>query len=240
MRSRSAWSICNAASRSPGFVSAASTPLVSNSSWPEHWIRSWTAISACWLHRLPERSGGNAFFLGELWRHLLHHGVVVADDDRWVVRRDLASVGAPDSVRDVVAGRMARLSRRARRPLELAAVAGQRVESRVLSLAAEMPATMCGAGLDELVDNGFLVSVGGHLLTYQFIHALVRDTVEEVLSPSTQASLHLRIAEALEQIYEADRRSVFAELARHFGAAAASAASSAASVTAGLPRTRPS
>ena len=148
-----------------------------------------------------ERSGGNAFFLGELWRHLLHHGVVSRQRERWVVRRDIATVGAPDSVKDVVAGRMARLSRRARRPLELAAAAGLRVEFQVLSLASGMSADDVSAGLDELVDSGFLVSVGGHQLTYQFIHALVRDTVEEVMSPSVQASLHLRIAEALEQIY---------------------------------------
>lgn len=168
-----------------------------------------------------ERSGGNAFFLGELWRHLLHHRVVTRDNGRWVVRRDIATVGAPDSVKDVVAGRMARLSRRARRPLELAAAAGQRVEFQVLSLAAGMGGDDVSAGLDELVDSGFLVSVGGHSLTYQFIHALVRDTVEEVMSPSLQAGLHLRIAEALEQIYVADPRAVYAELARHFGASAA-------------------
>ena len=41
------------------------------------------------------------------------------------------------------------------------------------------------------------------------------------MSPSVQAALHLRIAEALEQIYETDQRSVYAELARHFGAASA-------------------
>jgi DNA-binding CsgD family transcriptional regulator/tetratricopeptide (TPR) repeat protein len=168
-----------------------------------------------------ERSGGNAFFLGELWRHLIHHGVVVRQNDRWVVHRDIAGVGSPDSVKDVVAGRMARLTRRARRLLELAAAAGQRVEFPVLSLAAEMSSDDVGAGLDELVDSGFLVNVGGHLLTYQFIHALVRDTVEEVMSPSIQAGLHLRIAEALERIYDADQRSVYADLARHFGAASA-------------------
>jgi DNA-binding CsgD family transcriptional regulator/tetratricopeptide (TPR) repeat protein len=168
-----------------------------------------------------ELSGGNAFFLGELWRHLLHHGVLTRQQDRWMVRRDITAIGAPDSVKDVVSGRMARLSRRARRLLELAAAAGQRVEFQVLSLAAEMNADDVTAGLDELVDSGFLVSVGGHSLTYQFIHALVRDTVEEVMSPSAQVGLHLRIAEALARIYEADQRSVYAELARHFGAAVA-------------------
>jgi ATP/maltotriose-dependent transcriptional regulator MalT len=166
-----------------------------------------------------ERSGGNVFFLGELWRHLLHHGVVTHVGDRWVVRRDIATVGAPDSVKDVVAGRMARLTRLARRQLELAAAAGLRIEFQVLSLASELSSDDVSAGLDELVDSGFLVSVSGRLLTYQFIHALVRDTVEEVMSPSLKAGLHLRIAEALEQIYEADQRAVYAELARHFGAA---------------------
>ncbi|HEX2781952.1 MAG TPA: LuxR C-terminal-related transcriptional regulator, partial [Ilumatobacteraceae bacterium] len=166
-----------------------------------------------------DRSGGNAFFLGELWRHIIQQGVVARDNDRWVVRRDVASVGAPDSVRDVVAARMARLSRRARRPLELAAVAGQRVEFRVLSLAADMPVDEVGKGLDELVDTGFLVEVGGRLPSYQFTHALVRDTVEQGMSSPVRAHLHLRIAEALEQVYEADPRSVFAELAYHFSAA---------------------
>ncbi len=168
-----------------------------------------------------DRSGGNAFFLGELWRHLVQQGVVAHQNQRWVVRRDVAGVGAPDSVRDVVAARMARLPRRARRPLELAAVAGQRVEVRVLSLASDMTVDEVSAGLDELVDTGFLVEVGGRLPTYQFTHALVRDTVEQVLSSSVRARLHLRIADALERVYEADSRSVFAELAYHFGAAAA-------------------
>jgi DNA-binding NarL/FixJ family response regulator len=168
-----------------------------------------------------DRSGGNAFFLGELWRQLVQQGVIAREDDRWVVRRDVAGVGAPDSVRDVVAARMARLSRRARRPVELAAVAGQRVELRVLSLAAEMDVDDVTAGLEELVDTGFLVEVGGHLPTYQFTHALVRDTVEQVMSLPGRARLHLRIAEALEQVYEADPRSVYAELAYHFSAATA-------------------
>ena len=204
-----------------GSARVASTRPASSSSSRLRSTKSSTGTCACWPQRRPSAAaatrsssascGGICSITVSSTRH----------EDRWTVRRDLATIGAPDSVKDVVAGRMARLSRRARRPLELAAAAGLRVEFRVLSLAADMSADDVSAGLDELVDSGFLVSVGGHLLTYQFIHALVRDTVEEVMSPSVQASLHLRIAEALEQIYEADPRSVYAELARHFGAAAA-------------------
>lgn len=167
-----------------------------------------------------DRSGGNAFFLGELWRHLLHHGVIVRDKDRWVVRRDLASVGSPDSVRDVVSSRTARLTLSARRLLELAATAGQRVELPVLSLAAELESGDLGAELDELVDAGFLVEVGSRPPAYQFTHALVHDTVEAVLSTTARARLHGRVAHALEAVHRADLRSVYAELAHHFAAAA--------------------
>ena len=220
-RSPNAWSICNAAKASSVCGWAASTPPASSSSSPGPSVKSSTAIFVGSPRLARDRSGGNAFFLGELWRHLVQQGVVTRENQRWIVRRDVASVGAPDSVRDVVAARMARLSRRARRPLELAAVAGQRVELRVLSLASDMMVDEVSAGLDELVDTGFLVEMGGRLPSYQFTHALVRDTVEQVLSASVRARLHLRIAESLEQVYEADPRSVFAELAYHFGAAAA-------------------
>ena len=48
----------------------------------------------------------------------------------------------------------------------------------------------------------------------------MRDTVEAKVPPAARAHLHLRLAEALEAVYESDRRGVLAELANHFAAAA--------------------
>ena len=115
----------------------------------------------------------------------------------------------------------------ARAVLELVAAAGHHAELRTLLLAARQgadtgsTASAIGTALDELVAAGVLVSVDGTVPGYQFGHALVRDTVEAGVAPLARARLHLRIAEALEAVYEADRRPVLAELAQQFAAGAA-------------------
>jgi DNA-binding CsgD family transcriptional regulator/tetratricopeptide (TPR) repeat protein len=169
---------------------------------------------------IAERSAGNAFYVGELWRHLVSTGAVTRAGSHWVVRADIADMGVPRSVKEVVGARLDRLGPPARALIELAAVAGPRVELQVLQLAADLPLEEIGPGLDELVEAGLLADAGEVLLTYQFPHALVRDTVEDAVSPMERAQLHLRVAEALELVHEADRRPVLAELARHFTAGA--------------------
>ncbi len=176
------------------------------------------------LHRIAlaiaRRSAGNAFYVGELWRHLVSTGAVTRDGSRWTVSGSVAALGVPRSVKEVVGARLDRLSPPARSLVELAAVAGPRVELQVLQLAADVPLEEIVPSLDELVEAGLLGDVGEVLLTYQFPHALVRDTVEDTVSPIGRAQLHLRVAEALELVHEADRRPVLAELARHFTAGA--------------------
>ncbi|MFN0026443.1 MAG: hypothetical protein ACKV2O_04540 [Acidimicrobiales bacterium] len=127
-------------------------------------------------------------------------GVVQRVNDRWVAR-PVSGPGVPDSVRKVVAGRVARLSAPARRVLQAAATAGQRVELRVLQAALELPGADLGGGVDELLDAKLLVEVGGVMPTYQFAHAIMRDTVARSVSPSVRADLHLHIAEAFEAVY---------------------------------------
>ena len=166
-----------------------------------------------------ERSRGNAFFVGELWRRALETGVVRADGEHWVVEGTLDDVGVPESVREVVADRLGRLAFPVRRLAELVAVSGQSVDLQVLSHAADLQPAELAASLDELVTAGLLEVIERPQLTYQFTHALVRDTVESKVPPAARAHLHLKVAEALESIYETDRRSVLAELANHYSAA---------------------
>jgi class 3 adenylate cyclase/DNA-binding CsgD family transcriptional regulator/tetratricopeptide (TPR) repeat protein len=168
-----------------------------------------------------DRTGGNAFFVGELWRHLIAVGAVVRAGGRWRVQSDEPDTAVPDGVREVVADRLHRLSAEGRSLALLAAVAGQRIELRVLADATEVERPAVEPALDELVEAGFLAPPADRMLTYQFTHVLVRDTVADTLAPAARARLHLRVAEALERVHEADRRPVLADLARHFSAAAA-------------------
>jgi DNA-binding CsgD family transcriptional regulator/tetratricopeptide (TPR) repeat protein len=166
-----------------------------------------------------ERSRGNAFFVGELWRRALETGVVRRDGERWVVDGTLDDVGVPESVREVVADRLGRLAFPVRRLAELVAVSGHRVDLQVLSHAADLQAAELAKSLDELVSAELLEVVQQPRLTYQFTHALVRDTVESKVPPAARAHLHLQLADALETVFEADRRSVLAQLANHYAAA---------------------
>jgi DNA-binding CsgD family transcriptional regulator len=165
---------------------------------------------------LAERSGGNAFFLSELWRHL--RGEPGRAEDRWVTGAPSSSV--PDSVRDVVSVRLGGLSPRARRVIDLAALCGQRIDLLALEPAAGFAPDEFDAAVGELAAAGLLAGVAGELLVRRFEHSIVRDTVEAGISGRRRAQLHLELAEAIEAVYEADRRPVLAELARHFAAAA--------------------
>ncbi len=167
---------------------------------------------------LAERSGGNAFFLAELWRHVAGTGELIADGGGG----HASSIGrsdVPESVRDVVRARLTRLSGPARRIIDFAALSGQRVDMQVLELAARLHPDELEAGASQLVSAGLLATMAENTLVYRFEHIIVRDTVEAGISGRRRARLHLDLAEAIETTYEADRRPVLAELARHFAAA---------------------
>ncbi len=55
--------------------------------------------------------------------------------------------------------------------------------------------------------------------TYEFVHAIVRDSVAQTVRTGAGARLHHRLALAFESVFEADTRPVLADLARHFTAA---------------------
>ena len=56
---------------------------------------------------------------------------------------------------------------------------------------------------------------------YQFTHALIQETLTEVLSLTRRVRLHARIAETLEELYGDSSEAHAAELARHFAQAEA-------------------
>jgi DNA-binding CsgD family transcriptional regulator len=170
---------------------------------------------------LAERTRGNPFFVGELWRHLVGTGVLVRGEHGWAVEGDLDTSEVPDSVRDVVAGRLGRLPFEVRRLAELVAVAGARLELRVLRAAADLSEADVASGVDTLVAAGLFEAVERPHLSYQFTHALVRDTVVSEVPPAARANLHQRVGDALEAVHEGDPRPVLADLARHYLAAAA-------------------
>lgn len=155
---------------------------------------------------IAERSGGNAFLATELCS----------------TAGDVLAGTVPDSVREVVERQVVRLGVTSQRIARLLAVGAARTPVRVLRTALGGPdrAALLQA-VDELLGAGLIVELGAPEVSLQFRHSLQRDAVRSGLSSLQQADLHADLAVAYEREYGNDRRSVLAELTRHFAGAAA-------------------
>jgi DNA-binding CsgD family transcriptional regulator len=152
------------------------------------------------LHRLWKRSGGNPLFSEEL----LAAGV--------------DGLGAaPDTLRDALMLRVERLSESAQEILRMVAV-GQRLEHQVLAEVSGLDERALRDTLREAVEAHILIADedGWH----RFRHALLREVVDDDLLPGERATLHLRLARALEKrIAERSGAVLTAAIAHHYAAA---------------------
>jgi DNA-binding CsgD family transcriptional regulator/tetratricopeptide (TPR) repeat protein len=125
------------------------------------------------------RSEGNPFFTEELLA---------------VVRA--GSPELPATLRDLLRGRLQALPERARRVLEMVAVAGRQVSHRLLAAVAGLSDAQLDQALRAAVANQLLVARRGED-GYDVRHALLREVVDGDLLPGERARLHATIAAAI-------------------------------------------
>ncbi len=111
----------------------------------------------------------------------------------FLVVESIAAGGTlPASVRDAALARAGRLSLAARAVVDVAAVIGQRFEPWLLrSLVDERP-----DAVEEALARGVLVSDGALL---GFRHELIREALEQSISPPRRSELHARVFRALSE-----------------------------------------
>ncbi len=165
------------------------------------------------IHR---HTGGNPFFIEEVVKALVESGAIF-EEDGTILRRELHDLAMPPAVRDLVAARLARLGRDGRRILEVLAVASRACSIGVLARAAGLAPERAARAAGEAYRRQFLsMAAGGG---YCFRHELVRRALLDHLLPDEQASLHGRLAGAIEAEYAADLAAWQAELAEHYARA---------------------
>jgi DNA-binding CsgD family transcriptional regulator/tetratricopeptide (TPR) repeat protein len=166
-------------------------------------------------------TGGNAFLMCELWRALLETDASAGGEGELRLAGSLlARLQTPDSVREVVSARLARLAPASTELLELAATAGTEFELANVRRGSRLEERELIAAVEEATRSGIVVELPGSQLAYRFGHELVRRAVYDRLSAVRRAELHLRVGEAMEA---SDGRSARApaDLAHHFTAATA-------------------
>jgi DNA-binding SARP family transcriptional activator/class 3 adenylate cyclase len=139
------------------------------------------------VERLAQRSEGNPFFIEEL----LHD---VDMDSDW----EVAASGVPDSITDLLRRRLRGLGDDCLKALSVAAVAGRDFELAVLERVLGHPRDHLIDLIEEAVFAGVLVEPAASAGQLSFAHALFRGSLYEQLSATRKASIHGRIAAAIE------------------------------------------
>jgi serine/threonine protein kinase/tetratricopeptide (TPR) repeat protein len=195
-------------------------------------------------HRFPPEFGafvhtkteGSPLFMADLVRYLHDSGSIAHENSRWVLTRSMADLprDLPESVRSMIARKIAQLDERDRRLLVAASVQGHEFDSATVSDAAEMDPSDVEDRLDVLQRLHVFVTrlreeeFPDRTLTlrYQFVHVLYQNALYESLQPTRRASLSGRVARSLVARYGprdsdiAGRLAVLFETARDFGASA--------------------
>jgi len=168
---------------------------------------------------LRDQTGGNPFFLRELWRDLAGSDAFTGAGAGGLPTRTFGA-HAPVSVRDTLQRRLSRLSPGERAVVETAAVLGDGGEVRVLIRACAADTAAVLAALDAAVRFGLLDSEELGRGRIAFPHTLTRQAVLDLTDPSRRTGLHAQVGETL-QASGSGSPAVIRQLAHHFARAAA-------------------
>jgi DNA-binding CsgD family transcriptional regulator len=168
---------------------------------------------------LRDQTGGNPFFLRELWRDLAGSDAFTGAGAGGLPARAFGA-RAPVSVRDTLQRRLSRLAPGERAVVETAAVLGDGGEVRVLIRACAADAAAVLAALDAAVRFGLLDGEELGRGRIAFPHVLTRQAVLDLTDPSRRAGLHAQVGETL-QASGSQSAAVIRQLAHHFARAAA-------------------
>jgi predicted ATPase len=162
------------------------------------------------------KTEGNPFFVEEVLRSLVEEGAVYPVEKGWGVK-DLSQVHVPRGIKEVLGKKLERLDEECSHVLSAAAVIGREFSFPVLR-------EVTGLGENELIDiidkclHARLV-VDRHILgeeVYAFADTQLRDVLYEDISPVRRRRHHLKVGEAMENIYARKIDDYLEALAYHF------------------------
>jgi transcriptional regulator with AAA-type ATPase domain/tetratricopeptide (TPR) repeat protein len=175
------------------------------------------ALSADLQQLLDDKTDGNPFFVEEVLRSLQERGLIERREHEVGLVRPTGKIDVPDSVQDVLLGRLERLDTASQNLLRIAAVIGREFPRRVLErVIADAPAATEDSirllRSAELIHNARVWPE----VVYAFKHALTHEVAYNAQGEAERRAEHARIGQAVEHVY-ADRLSEhFGVLAHHF------------------------
>ena len=139
---------------------------------------------------LVSETEGNPFFIGEILRHLRETGALVRREGRWTTAVNIADVGIPEGIKEVLGQRLDRLGADATVVLQAAAVVGREFDFDVVSAVAGLGEADALAAIERAVAARLVEESG--VDRYRFAHALVHSALEDELTSARRVRLHAR------------------------------------------------
>jgi DNA-binding CsgD family transcriptional regulator len=153
-------------------------------------------VATEFVDALYQQTQGNPLFLQELIAHLAERGLLGFPDVSAPAIRP-ADLVIPEGVQEVIGRRLSRLSQECQRVLGGAAVIGHQFDLGLLEIACDVKADDLLTLIDEAVQAAVLKEVD--VTQYTFAHPLIRGVAYRRLSLPARRTLHLRVAQVMDQ-----------------------------------------
>ncbi len=141
------------------------------------------------VERIHRVTGGNPLFVGELFRKLGEEGVYRREGDAWILDAEEVpeELDLPESVQELIEGRLQRLSPTAAQVAGALATERRSVPSRMLRRKAGVDEAVFTRAVSELVDREVLTWVGPHDLDFE--HDQLREAAGFFFEPDSRRRL---------------------------------------------------
>lgn len=162
------------------------------------------------------KTEGNPFFVEEVLRSLVEEGAVYPVEKGWGVK-DLSDVHVPRGIKEVAQKRLERLDEESSHVLSLAAVIGREFSFPVLREVTGLDENRLIDIIDKCLQARLVVA--RHVLgeeVYAFADTQLRDVLYEGISPVRRRRHHLKVGEAMENVYARKIDDHLEALAYHF------------------------
>ena len=169
------------------------------------------------VSKLYGESEGNPFFVEEVLRSLMDEGIILRHGHIWDTGVDLSTIRIPNTIKDVIIHRIARLEEAEKRILRYAAVAGDHYTFDILREVTGISDEELLDSIDKLMEVDIIQEVSNaEEEEYRFDHKLIRSVIYDSMSKSRVRIMHKSVGEVIEKLY-GDALDVWAfDLARHF------------------------
>jgi class 3 adenylate cyclase/tetratricopeptide (TPR) repeat protein len=164
-----------------------------------------------------QETEGNPFFVEEILKHLSEEGKVFDDEGRLRSEIKISEHEVPKGIRSVIGRRLDRVSEECRHVLSAAAIIGRAFDFELLEELVDLDEDAVFNAIDSAERTQLIVAEpkNGNI-NFKFYHELIRQTLITDLSSMRRQRIHLRVGEAMENLYADSIEEHIPAVAHHF------------------------